>query len=599
MTSNESSNSFGVPWIRGQNKALLWALLIALTCLLLLYPVHLTNEYHSIQAPYLFDNLWLFGALFFIWIVILFLLLLLIHDNERVSWEGVMLACIFALVFIGFWVVITPYGSYADGIYNAAHVRYLVETGRITTGNPGLGYFDFPGMHLLVAMLSKVIRLAVLPSVTIFSIFNIMLFSALLYIFCVKLLKNNRLAFICTLMVIMGSIVLVEKMHVFTPGAFGFTFLVGLLLILIRSESKPSGELIADKLLLIILFAAMAISYFPTSFLFVLILSGIYIVQRTYRSSGVSVSVTSIILLLIIILSWEMYWTWHTFHNLIAFFPSIVEGIFEGDFLASALTIRTASAGAGLPVWAFATRYFWWILLGLETMLCFLELFRMKNLNAGEKMAIGGLLGTIVLSMIGLVGTEKGSQFARYLMYAPLFCAPILLWFLFKSSTWGRMSLVILTALILALSLPTFLSSVNTSSTDAIYSYECTTGKFLDAHTHEQGNELILFRISDVSASWAHYYTSNISYRSISQAGYYSKDDLWQEVDKLMTDFQNPHYRPEKILVLVISEKSKNIFQHFLNVMPNDPKWEELGQRLSTVTLIYDNGHVQLYIPRK
>ena len=116
---------FHLTWIRGQNRALIWVLLISLTALLLLFPVRLTNEYHPIQAPYLFENLPLFGALFYLWMLLLLLLLFSKRDEDRLTWENLALASVFGLVFLGFWVIITPYGSYADGIYNMGHVRYL------------------------------------------------------------------------------------------------------------------------------------------------------------------------------------------------------------------------------------------------------------------------------------------------------------------------------------------------------------------------------------------------------------------------------------------------------------------------------------------
>ena len=263
--------------ISPQNRALAWVLLILLSVALLLFPVHLINEYQPIQAPYLFDNLPLFGALFCVWMLLLLLLVFSKRDEgQKFNWESLALASIFGLVFLGFWAIITPYGSFADGIHNMGHVKWLVEEGSIPVGHPRLVYFDFPGMHLMVSGLSQFTGLGVFESRMLFMIFNAVLFSALMYILFVKLIKSNRLAFLGVLLVVMGSVMLVEKMHTFTPGALGFTLFAGFLLMLTRSETKLFGTTMADRVLMLILFSAMVVSYFPTSFLAPLILLGIY-----------------------------------------------------------------------------------------------------------------------------------------------------------------------------------------------------------------------------------------------------------------------------------------------------------------------------------
>lgn len=583
-------------WIRGLNRVLLWVLLIALTALLLLFPVHLINEYHPIQAPYLFDNLPLFGTLFCLWMLLLLLLLFSKRDENRLTWGNLTLASIFALVFLGFWVVITPYGSSADGIYNMGHVRYLGETGSIAVGHQSLGYFDFPGMHLLVSALSQTCGLGIFESATVFLIFNAMLFSALLYILFVKTLKSNHLGLLGVLLIIVGSVLIVDDITDFYPRALGFTLLAGFLVMLNRSENTLFGTTVSDTLLMIILFVAITISYFVVSFLALLVLLGIYGVQLIAKDRKASAIITTITLLLVMVLSWEIYWTWHTFNSLAGFLPKVMEDLFSGEFLTMVLTLAPANVGARLPIWASVTRLFWWALLGLATILGLHNLFRARRLTLMEKIETGGLLGILLLTALGLFATERGTQFARYLLYAPLFCAPILLRFLFKSGNWGRRSLVVLTVLVFALSLPTFLSSVNTVSTDAIYAYECASGEFLESHSYEQGKNIIVYRTTDSSTSWAAYYIPNALRKGIGPLGYYDVDELWQEVDKLVTDFQNPGPVLEKQKVFVISEKSTNVFQHLLDIPPDHPGWEELRQRLSITNVIYNNGHVQIFM---
>lgn len=549
------------------------------------------------QAPYLFDNLWLFGALFCLWMLLFLLLLFSTYDSERLNVEGVILACIFGLVFIGFWVIITPYGSYADGVYNMGHVKYLQIAGSIPIGHPNLNYFDFPGMHILVATLGQVCGLNVFHITMAFVIFNIMLFSALLYIFYVRLLKNNYLALLCILMAVMGSIVLVEKMHIFTPGILGFSLLAALLIVLTRSENEISSPMMSKRLLMLILFTAMVISYFPTSLLFALISMGIYAVQRIAKNNGVLSTSYTIILFIIIILSWEMYWTWHSFHSLIDFLPKLTQDIFTGEFLTSAIVLVISNAGAKVPLWAIMTRYFWWVLLGIGTLVALYILIRRKNLNFEEMIGVGGLVGVILLTVAGLFGTVRGSQFARYLMYAPIFCSPILLLFLLRFGTRGKQITMLFVSLVFLCGFPTFLSSINTITTDAIYSYECVSGEFLESHSYENGKNIILYRTAPSSTSWAMYYIPDATRKGVSAEGSYNEKELRMNIPKLITDFQSEGTEREKQNIFFISEKSTNVYEHILGIPPDHIMWKELRQRLINTNLVYNNSHIQMYIP--
>lgn len=576
----------------------LWVLLILVTATILLFPVHLINEYHPIQAPFLFENLPLFGVLFCMWMLLLLLLLFSKKDEgKRLNWENLALACVFGLVFVGFWVLITPHGSYADGIYNMGHVRYLVEEGSIPVGHQNLIYFDFPGMHLLVSALSQISGLGIFETRALFLIFNAVLFSALLYILFIKIFKSNYLAFLGVLLVMLGSVMLVEKMDHFTPGALGFTLLAGFLVMLTRSESALFGRTVSDRLVMLILFIAMTISYFATSFLAPLILLGIYAVQMRARDKEARASPATIALLLVMVFAWEMYWTWHTFDSLTLFLPKVWENISGGEFLTSALTVAPANIGGTLPLWASVTRAFWWALLGLGTILGLYNLYRVRKLSLAEKIVTGGLLGVIVLSLIGMFATARGAQYQRFLMYAPLFSAPILLMFLYRSGTWRRRGLILLTVLIFAVALPTFLSSVNTVCTDAIYPYECAAGEFMESNTNEEGESHIVYSLTFVSTAWAYYYIPDIPLTRFPESLYYSgsEDEVWQEVDEFVQRFQYGWTLPGTQKVFAVSEKSTVQYQHLVGIPPDHPRWEELRERLSSTNKIYDNGHVEMY----
>jgi len=582
--------------LRGPRRVLVWVVLALLTSVLLSYPVHLTNQYRPIQAPYIFDNLPLFASLFCVWLVLVFLLLFSgMQPRDRLKWEDMALAALFGLVFLGFWVVITPNGRYSANLFNMGHVMYLADTGKILVSHPILGYFDFPGMHLLVSSLSQITGLGVPESAAAFIMFNSVLLSVLLCVLFARILKDTRLAFLGMLLVIMGGTTLVDDLTIFFPRAFGFTLLIASLLVLMRQDGTPFAEDVSDRLLLVVLFAAMVMSYFATSFLLLFILVGICAVRLIAKDRGMAGAVTVIVLFSALFLAWQFYWTYRTANSLVGFLPDVAGSLSSGEFLKLPSTLATSNIGARVPVWASLTRYFWWALLGLGTLLGLSNLFRLKRMTLTQKTETGALLGVILLSALGFFGTVRGSQFERYLMYAPLFCAPILLGFLSKSGAWGKKALALMPIAVFVVALPTFLSSVNTVSTDAVYSYEIAAGQFLEANSHDQGNDISLYFASDVSKSWAYVCLPNVRFVGVSEAVYYDEDLLWQETAELASGFSDAEYSGERLRFFVINKKTFAPYQHQLSVAPDDTHWEELMRVLSATDIVYVNGHTTLY----
>lgn len=581
-----------------QNRALVWVLLLLLTASLLFAPVHLRNEYHPIQPPYLFDGLPLFGILFCIWMLLLLLLVFSKRDQgDRLSWESLALGCVFALLFLGFWVVITPYGSFADSIFNMGHVRWLMDEGTMPVGHQNLWYFDFPGMHLLVAALAELTGLGVFQTATLFLVFNALLFSGLLYILFVKLLKSNRLASLAVALAVLGSVMLVEKMRIFTPGALGYTLLAGFLVMLTRSETKLFGTTVSDRLLMLIVFSAMVISYFATPLLAALVLLGVYVVQTMAKAEEARANPATICLLLVTVMAWEIYWTWKLFHSLAGFLPRLWDDMLSGEFLSIPVTLAKVNVGGELPLWASMTRSFWLALLGFSTILALHSLFRVRQLSVAQKVASGGLLGVILLTILSVFGTHGGQQFTRFLLYAPLFSVPVLLMFLCRLGAWRRKGFALLAILVFGLALPTFLSSVNTVGTDAIYPYELSAGEFMKSSSPRRGEGATLFGLCYVSKAWVYYYAPDIRTRQVSEAAFYEggEGEVWEETDKIVTAFEHEWAPRGTQKLFALSDKDATFYRHLLGVLPDNPNWEGLRAQLSTEDRIFTNGHLEMY----
>ncbi len=580
------------------NRLFLWILLIVVTCTLLLSPVSLLAEYKPIQAPNIFITPVLFYALFTIWLLLLFILIFIKKDTEKVHLESLVIVTIFSLVFIGFWIVITPYGSYADSMHNMGHVRYLLDYGNIPIGHQNLAYFDFPGMHILVAIISQIINLSVFNSAAIFLIINCVLFANFIYLFFNRILKSNRLSLIGLFIVIILSVVIVDDITVFYPRAFGFTLLIMFLFMYSMFHNNNENN-IPFRLSIIILFITITISYFAVSFFIILILFGIYIMQMIANRKKAQPLLTIIFLLCIIMLTWEVYWTWRTFNDLITFFTKFTNYLVDGEFLTSIFTLSQANLSSNIPIWANVTRIISFAFLFIGSLIGIINIFRIKNLTKMELMKTGGFIGTLILFLIGLLGTEQGLQFTRYLLYAPLFCTPIMLYAVFYRYVHKCRKLIIsvLTLVIFCIATPSFLSAVNTVSTDAIYRYDILTGEFLEEYSLSSGKNIVLYSFSSLATSFTSYYIPECSKNNIPSSIYYSNDleMFWFEAENVINKFHGTITGQTKQKLFIISLKNKHAFQHLLNILPEDSKWNYLELKLSNDNLIYNNSHVNIY----
>ncbi|MBN2097987.1 MAG: hypothetical protein JW753_00165 [Dehalococcoidia bacterium] len=586
--------------MKWQIRGLLWLLLVALTLVVLCFPVNLASEYRSVQAPYIFANLSLFSIAFYAWVIVL-VLLAFSRTGDKANWEHLVLAGAFGLVFIGFWSQVAGlYGTYADDIYNSGHVHYLVEEGHFAARHPILNYFSFPGMHLLVGSISETTGLGIFQSRALFLMLNVGLFCSLMYLVFVKLLGRSRLAFLCVPLLLLTGAFIIIKMHIFTPGALGFTLLSLLLLVIVDGHREQSWQQGPARVMAIqvLVFSAMTISYFATSFLVLLILISALLIGKIVVRAKLSLAITSALLFSVVFLAWFVYGAWSTLHGLADFLPSLVGDFRSGEFLNYMTTLVQANLGTALPLWANAVRLFWLGLLGVATIAGLRGLLAVRRLSSPERLAVCGLLGAIGLTLIGIVATEGGSQFARYLLYAPLFAIPLLAGFLARWRGWGRAMLTASVVCVVVLSFPTFLCSVNTVATDALYSYDASSGAFLGSHSRDGGESITIYRASPTTASWSYYYLPGVLFKSMPETAYYeSNDAFWNELDQLATDYLDSGASSARQKVFVVDEKTFAPAEHLLAISPDDERWLDLDSSVSSSNRIYSNGHVQMYTP--
>lgn len=588
-----------LPEISGIHRFGLWLLLILLTLTLLLFPTHLTLEYSPIQSLEAIVNLPLFAVLFCVWLLLL--LLLLFFRGQKTDWEKPLLVGIFALVFSGFWLVTGPntWLRY-DGIGNATVVNYLLQSGdgHLPLAHPNLGYFQFPGMHLLALSICQVSELEVSAAVSFLLVFQLVLLSVLVYILFLKCLKNTSLAALGALLVIQGNINLARCS--FYPGIWALVFLV-MLLILLNKRDHTFFETWQDKLIMVILLVTTTMTHLVTSTMFFLALLGIYLIKKLPSKDAElgkegSLSVTTLALCLVVILAWEIYRATALFGALVHVPTTFVKDFTEGRLWDYIFIMGESYVGARVPLWATITRTFWWVALYIFGVILGLKnLFKVKELSSAERKETGGLLGLIFLTIATLF-SKGGAEYYRFLLYGAFFTVPIILRFLYKLPR-RHLVLTIAAIFFIVFSFPTFLAHNNLVALTARYPSEVQAARFVN-HCHGDGDELSIFDFGGASVLQFTGVTE-ASFRTTAPANFLSgADDFWQSMERVVIGFEGLSDASRgRNSIFFFSKKGVVMQQHFFGIEPTDAKWKELLDRLASKNKIYDNEVVQIYAP--
>jgi hypothetical protein len=587
--------------IKTSYRLILWILLLLLTASILIFPVKLQFEYHAVESLYIFgDNLLLFSILYVVWLASLLLLLF----SKIAEWQRVVLITIFTLVFLGFWVVNTPYGSYADGMVNMGHVKYLTETGSIPFDHPSLAYFQYPGLHLTALSITEITGLDILVTRTILLVFSRILLAILLYVIFTKSLHNPAVASLSVLLFFHGSLLLQRTM--FHPGITAFIFFVILLWILMTYKD---GRVMPLMVVFLICFSALTITYLPIPAFFIFAFVGIYIMQQISKKMTYSRSL--LIFCVVIFLTWEMYWATRMFSGLAGHTQDLIAAFSNPlERLLPIFNTTTASLGESTPLWASLTRIFWLVVIFVfGAILGIKNLFRYKKLDLKETLETGGLWGVLIFAAVCIFAFPGGTQQSRVLMYASLFTVPIIIRFItnMKESNmipqstninkyliipWNKVikySIVMIYLVVLVMSLPTFL--VNHSDVDnlSVYKYEHSAGEFVETHYDDRS----LSFISDILTVYTSvYFVPDAEFASLPQPWEIaSGQELWTKSNNLLYELQSS----SNTAIFVFTERFDQAYRSAEYYEEFSTEWIEFINILSRNDMIYNNNHSQVY----
>jgi hypothetical protein len=575
-----------LPHISGFTRVALWILLLVLTSLIFLYPTHMGYELQTIQSLYVFNNLYLFSALYYVWIAILLLLLFAPRVQDDHDWEKLGLVCLFSLVTFGFWVHLHQ-GYFGEVFAYASRVNYTVGHGGVPTGSS-----DFPGMDILGAVFRLVTGLETFPTITVILLFESVLFGALLFIFLRNCLSSSRVSSLAALLVIVGSSELAKYIPQFMPRGFALILLT-LILAISTSPEKGTFSKWQERLLFILVFSMLAVTHLMTSVVALLVLFGAYLVARFTKSRQTSLAL--VVFSFMIIVFWELYFAVTTFEGQAGFFSNMIQRLSEGELLSPyVLSMGQANLGGSVPLWALMIRYFW---LGLTvvagSLVSVRNLIKIRSLTSIETVATGGIVG-IGIFLVVSSALSGGVESIRVLLYLPVFTVLTVFLWCRSHPIWMRVSSgVLLTVLIFFLALPTFLVNNDRVRNSTFSSYEMAAGAFVGS---QSGQGMTVY--NSVYSLLVSYYAPPfdvryIDYYSLLTAGE-GEAGFWQRLDSLVAEFEDPTNKKSRLFQVADRSVWPVLFTYGIDPA-TDPRWQNMKEELDRENLVYNNAFVQLY----
>lgn len=572
-------------------RLLFWTALLTCTGALLAFPTHLKLEDHPVQSVYVFDNLPLFGALFYLWMLLLLLVLFTIREGEKGTWEGVAISIIFPGVFLGFWTVAVHRGLYSEGISQAAHVKYLESTDRIPLGHQTLGYFGFPGLPVVGDLVSKITGLEGKDVATLLVLLFPVLLGSLLYVLYRRFFDGDfgaQLAPMAVLLAIQGNIAL-AKLNFF--HARGWAILLLIMFLILLNRHRGQQPLAQERVMLMIILGATAITHFVTAALFSLITTSLFIIQKITQRSTIGFPMLA--LSFFIVAAWMAYWPPAPFASTIGYVQIAWQQLGGLSSLLSLFTsARHVNPSAELPLWASISRFSPLVLLyGFALVLLVRNLFRLAKLSLTQLTVTAALLGSIVLGTLSILSSLRAERAESFFLYAGFVVVPIVLWFLATlRNRPRRLAFSGLIAFLFALSLATFLSNNDTVLLGTWLPDDHAAARFATSPLPQPSE---LYVLEGESTFLLRFYSPDASVIQPPTIPFVENiESFWQTVRSHVARF----VQGGGSTMFMISKRSQLYYQHFLGISPDDIKWHDLKRDIAVRNNIYDNGNIQLML---
>jgi|GEM_PF-3061290 hypothetical protein len=450
---------------------------------LIAFPVERRLEYAPVQSLQAVPDLWGFAALMTVWMATLLLLLWLAES----LWSATALVACFAAVYFGFWTLHWPYGAFEDwGKMQGAQV--IVASGHV---QPYVQhYWEWPGLSLLGAAASLLagVDLAALR-LPLVLLEQVALTLALLAL-ALRLLPSPRDAALAVILAIVGGPWSL-RFH-FHPMFMALLLLVTFVLLSLRYMERREVR-VGAFLALVLIILATVVTHFVTSVLLAFLLLAWRVGQRLPRTP-LAQRVPVAWLAALLVVAWQLYWAVPLFDESVRQARETVRATLSGEVGAFLSYGRAVGANNldGFPLWATLTRWGWALLLPVVGVLCaLLVVLRGRALPVPVRALALAVLGTAAAVAMATVVSPGGQQFHRFLLYAPLLAAPLLMVCLRRHL--ANAGPLLVSALLLLAVVPTFLAHSNLVSSDSYYEEQVAAGRFLARSLDDGGSGVSLY----------------------------------------------------------------------------------------------------------
>jgi hypothetical protein len=604
-STRPSLTDFSPPSVKGGPRLILWTLLLAMTAVLILFPANLKYEFSHQIIPflYVFDSFSWFAALYYVWLAVLLVLLFTRGGGSGTDWEKASLVVIFTLIFAGYNTLLTR-GLAGDAFTPAGDIKNLTEWGHFTLAS-AMKYHGFPGFSLLGTGVCLITGLDITDYMYFFPFFQILTFSLLLYLLFYRLLKTPYLASLGALLVIQLDFSVATMLAEFHAGAFTpFCLLPAALLLFTYgkvADNRRWSRLETTEWLCLVFLLALFISHFVTSVATVLIILGIYILQKKSGQHVVTATLTGLVLLIPVI--WTLAENIAVIGYLADLFPQAVASLTSGNFISEwLLPMQTTSyvGGRSYP-WMMPPLYLGPLLLVITGgILGLVMLFKTRSLDKGEVIALGGLAGIVILAIILLFLGSLQESYGRALIYIGLFTTPIILWRVYYLKTLRKYAISLLVIIVFSLSLPAFLLNSKAVAISNYYPREIASGEFLES-VYDDGSGLHIYGIGG-SVYYLTYYLPHAYLDVVYPPDIRSNDAeyIWGKMNDYVSGIGVE--KPELPVwvkgpsIVMFSPQWETPFRDYIGVdVKGGPEWRQLETRLAENDIIYTNSFVRIY----
>ena len=193
-----------------------------------------------------------------------------------------------------------------------------------------------------------------------------------------------------------------------------------------------------------------------------------------------------------------------------------------------------------------------------------------------KRQLLGGLIGAVAFGIGSAIVFPGGSQWARFLYYGILFCAPLVGGFI--ATRIRKKSVIALAIIVLVIiSLPTFFMQSRSISTTVVYDYERSLGSFISYGTSQQ---IIQVTVDPATCGILQYYIPNAQF---STSNTVSLSNMKLLVDTAPDGF------------IVLTKKSQADFTFYFGENATEQYLINVKDSVFQNERVYDSGFAEIY----